>query len=117
MLGTTQGGFCFGQPFNVNVPVDVPGEYDRNKMLSSDKVADTGIWGPVPAFNECNYTPVLRLPDCGLRGFVESENLLFRPARALPLDRPTASPAAAESGSTRSNRTSGASATCGATRP
>jgi hypothetical protein len=57
------------------VMIDIPGEYDRNKMLMSDKV-NTGLWGPVPLFNKCNYIVHQR------EGRIEeSANLLFRLTR------------------------------------
>lgn len=59
------------------VMIDQPGEYDRNKMLMGDKV-NTGLWGPVPLFNECNYIVHSR------EGRIEeSANLLFRLTRVL----------------------------------
>lgn len=60
------------------VVVDQPGEYDRTKMLVSDKI-NTGIWGPFPLFNENNY--VLDCRKGSLRSFVETDNLLFRLTR------------------------------------
>jgi len=59
------------------VMIDKPGEYDRNKMLMSDKV-NTGLWGPVPLFNECNY--IVHSRDGRIE---ESANLLFRLTRVL----------------------------------
>jgi hypothetical protein len=53
--------------------VDQPGEYDRTKMLLSDKV-DSGIWGNIPLYNDNNYECV---KTNGVRGFEESDNLLF----------------------------------------
>jgi hypothetical protein len=68
------------------VMVDRLGEYDRTKMLSGDQVK-LGIWGPFPLFNRQNYVYTANYPHgpdgpTGLRGFVESDNLLFRLARA-----------------------------------
>ncbi len=60
------------------VIVDQPGEYDSRKMLAADKVS-AGIWGPVPLFNEGNYTHTVQ---GGLRHVIESDNLLFRLTRA-----------------------------------
>ena len=59
------------------VMVDQVGEYDRNKMLVSDK-AGLGIWGPFPLFNEQNYVAVERKAGTGPAHFDESPNLLFR---------------------------------------
>jgi len=59
------------------VYVDQPGEYDRTKMLLSDKV-DSGIWGNIPLFNENNYVCVKK---DNLRGFEETDNLLFHPTQ------------------------------------
>jgi len=68
------------------VMVDQIGEYDRNKMLVSDKVG-LGIWGPFPLFNEKDYMAVARKPGMPAH-FVESSNLLFRlsPASSLPIE-------------------------------
>lgn len=85
------------------VDIDLPGEYDRTKMLSSDKVS-MGIWGPLPIFNESNYVPTT---VAGLRGFEETNKLLFRPTRAL-LPRIESQN---QSASTRSNPTVASSAT------
>jgi len=60
------------------VSVDQVGEYSRHATLASADVA-MGIWGPFPRWSERNYRAV-RL-SCGLRGFEESEEMLFRPAR------------------------------------
>jgi len=60
------------------VMVDQVGEYSRHATLASADVA-MGIWGPFPRWSERNYRAV-RL-SCGLRGFEESEEMLFRPAR------------------------------------
>lgn len=63
------------------VDIDKPGEYDRTKMLASDKIS-MGIWGPFPLFNECNYVCSVKN---GLRCFDETDNLLFRLTRvSLP---------------------------------
>jgi len=59
------------------VMIDIPGEYDRNKMLMSDKV-NTGLWGPVPLYNEGNYIVHQRE-----NRIEESANLLFRLTRVL----------------------------------
>lgn len=85
------------------VDIDLPGEYDRTKMLASDKVS-MGIWGPVPIFNETNYVTTT---VAGLRGFEETSKLLFRPTRAL-LPRIES---LNQSASTRSNPTVASSAT------
>lgn len=66
------------------VHVDVIGEYDRNKMLTGDS-ASIGIWGPFPLFNMDNYIYNPRMTDSGLRGFDESDNLLFRLTRVSSL--------------------------------
>lgn len=57
------------------------GEYDPEKMLTSDKVG-LGIWGPFPLFNENNYIAVARKPDAPAH-FDETPNLLFRLTPAL----------------------------------
>jgi len=64
------------------VMIDQIGEYDRTKMLMSDKV-NSGIWGPFPLFNESNY-----IVDSKNSRIEESANLLFRLTRALlpPID-------------------------------
>lgn len=64
------------------VIIDQIGEYDRSKMLMSDKV-NSGIWGPFPLFNESNY-----IVDLKNSRIEESANLLFRLTRALlpPID-------------------------------
>lgn len=59
------------------VIIDQPGEYDRNKMLMSDKVR-AGLWGPVPLYNQNNY-----IVHAKEQRIEESANLLFRPTRAL----------------------------------
>lgn len=59
------------------VIIDQPGEYDRTKMLVSEKV-NTGLWGPIPLFNEGNYIVHSRE-----QRIEESANLLFRPTRVL----------------------------------
>ena len=59
------------------VVVDEYGEYDREAMLTADKVA-LGIWGPFPLFNEINY-----LAKAG--HFVEKDELLFRLTPESPL--------------------------------
>lgn len=59
------------------VIIDQPGEYDRTKMLIADKV-NTGLWGPIPLFNECNYIVHSRE-----QRIEESANLLFRLTRVL----------------------------------
>lgn len=67
------------------VVIDQLGEYDHTKMLSGDQV-NLGIWGPFPLFNRQNYVYTDNYPHgqvSGLRGFLESDNLLFRPARVL----------------------------------
>lgn len=64
------------------VDVDKPGEYDLRKMLCSDDVS-LGIWGPFPMWNRRNYIPCT-VGQKGLRGFEESDNLLFRLPR-VPL--------------------------------
>ena len=58
------------------VMVDQIGEYDRTKMLVSDKVG-LGIWGPFPLFNEKNYVAVERKAGVPAH-FDETPNLLFR---------------------------------------
>jgi hypothetical protein len=58
------------------VMVDQIGEYDRTKMLVSDKVG-LGIWGPFPLFNEKNYVAVERVAGVAAH-FDETTNLLFR---------------------------------------
>jgi len=88
------------------VYVDQAGEYDRNKVLTSDKVS-MGIWGPCPIFNECNYVHTTKL---GLRGFEETDNLLFHPAQAQLHQRNT-------SGSSRSSHTAASSQATGSSRP
>lgn len=66
------------------VCVDTPGEYDRTKMLTGDNVG-LGIWGAFPLFNRNNYICVKNHPRApGCPGFVESDNLFFRPAQATP---------------------------------
>jgi hypothetical protein len=61
------------------VMIDQAGEYDRTKMLVSEKV-NTGLWGPIPLFNECNYIVHSRE-----QRIEESANLLFRLTRvSLP---------------------------------
>lgn len=58
------------------VMVNQIGEYDRDKMLVSDKIG-LGIWGYFPLFNENDYTAVARKPGAPAH-FLESPNLLFR---------------------------------------
>jgi hypothetical protein len=53
-------------------------------MLASDDVA-LGIWGPFPLWNERNYLPVVISSHGNLRGFQESDALLFRLPRAASL--------------------------------
>jgi len=65
------------------VMVDVVGEYDRTKMLACDKV-NAGLWGPIPLYNENNYIVADNVRGSGLRGFHESDNLLFRLTRVSP---------------------------------
>lgn len=67
------------------VIVDKPGEYDGNKMLTSDKVA-AGIWGPVPLFNENNYI-VSTTPahEGSIPCFIETDNLFWLTRVSLPL--------------------------------
>lgn len=60
------------------VMIDQPGEYSRHATLCSADVS-IGIWGPFPRWNERNYRAG-RL-SCGLLGFEESEEMLFREAR------------------------------------
>jgi len=86
------------------VDIDVIGEYDRRKMLVSDDIG-LGIWGPFPLWNERHYIPARIVPS-GLRGFEESEALLFRLPR-IPLQ---AIESSSKNSSTRSTPTS-ASAT------
>jgi hypothetical protein len=65
------------------VMVDVVGEYDRTKMLACDKV-NAGLWGPIPLYNENNYIVADNVRGSGLRGFHESDNLVFRLPRVSP---------------------------------
>lgn len=67
------------------VVIDQLNEYDRTKIISGDQ-ASMGLWGPVPLFNRTNYIYTTNYPygpdgPTGLRGFIESDKLLFRPAR------------------------------------
>lgn len=65
------------------VCIGSPGEYDRSKMLTGDTVG-IGIWGAFPLFNRDNYIYVKSHPKAqGCRGFIESDNLFFRPAQAM----------------------------------
>lgn len=64
------------------VDIDQPGQYDRRKMLVSDEIG-LGVWGPFPLWNERHYVTARIVPS-GLRGFEESEALLFRLPR-IPL--------------------------------
>ncbi len=66
------------------VDIDKEGEYDRRAMLASDDVG-LGIWGPFPLWNERNYIPVVIASQGNLRGFQESDALLFRLPRAALL--------------------------------
>ena len=77
------------------VIIDQPGEYDRTKMLVSEKV-NTGLWGPIPLFNEENYIVLSRE-----QRIEESANLLFRLTRVSlpPID------AIPQKASTQYNRT------------
>jgi hypothetical protein len=80
------------------VIIDQPGEYAREKMLISEKV-NTGLWGPIPLFNECNYIVHSRE-----QRIEESANLLFRLTRVL-LPQTDATPQKASTASNRINAT------------
>jgi hypothetical protein len=72
------------------VDIDKPGEYDRRKMLCSDDVTAMGVWGPFPAWNKRNYVAcMVRFPEKSLRGFEETDNLLFRLPRVPLQSGPT----------------------------
>lgn len=58
------------------VMVDKLGEYDRHRMLTSDKIS-MGIWGPFPLFNENNYIAIPRSAAEPARRFQETDNLLY----------------------------------------
>lgn len=80
------------------VIIDEPGEYDRNKMLMSEKVK-AGLWGPVPLYNRNNY-----IVHAKEQRIEESANLLFRLTRA-PLPHTDASKQKASNPSTPINAT------------
>jgi hypothetical protein len=89
------------------VIVDQPGEYDRNKILMSEKVR-AGLWGPVPLYNRNNY--IVHHKEQRIE---ESANLLFRLTRA-PLPLTDASKQKASNPSTPTNATPSSS---GSLRP
>lgn len=63
------------------------GEYPLNKTLSGD-ANPLGIWGPFPVWSDRNYLPVAGGGggSSRLRGFQETDNLLFRgPQRSQPI--------------------------------
>lgn len=61
-----------------------PGEYPLSMTLTGDK-SPTGIWGPFPIWNNQNYIPV-KISGTGMRGFKETDNLVFRaPQRSQPI--------------------------------
>lgn len=84
------------------VIIDQPGEYDRNKMLMSEKVR-AGLWGPVPLYNRNNY--IVHHKEQRIE---ESANLLFRLTRA-PLPLTDASKQKASNPSNPTNATPSAS--------
>jgi len=84
------------------VMIDQVGEYSRHATLCSADVS-IGIWGPFPRWNERNYRAG-RL-SCGLLGFEESEEMLFREARKPSSLSEQPAPAAVQARSTRSDPT------------
>jgi hypothetical protein len=84
------------------------GEYPLNKTLSGD-ANPLGIWGPFPVWSDRNYIPVM-VGGGGLRGFLETDNLLFQgPQRSqqigsslrTPCSRSTPTPPSQQSTSFR----------------
>jgi len=58
------------------------GEYPLNRTLSGDK-NPLGIWGPFPIWSDRNYVPVM-ISGTGLRGFKETNNLVFQLPQRSP---------------------------------